>query len=121
MSPALLTKFMTSMKKELVIVLVVISTLFALPFIALISLSDIENDLGAIADSVLHPYEGPVSTKNTYTFGYCTFWAAKRREEIGKPIPNTWGDAHTWDDRSHDMGYVVDHIPQVGAIMESDR
>lgn len=121
MSPVLLTKFMTSMKKEAVIVLVVIGMLLALPFVALISLSDIENDLGAIADSVLHPYEGPASTTNTYTFGYCTFWAAKRREEIGKAIPNTWGDAHTWDERSRAMGYTVDHIPQVGAVMETDR
>jgi surface antigen len=106
----------SSFKKEGLIILGVIATLFMLPVIAFASVTDI----GALADSALHLYTGPASTTNTYDFGFCTFWAAKRREEIGKPIPNTWGDAHTWDDRASLMGYTVDHAPEVGAIMETD-
>ncbi len=121
MAPVLLTKMMTSMKKELIIILVVVTSLFALPLIAIVSMADIGGDIKALADSALHFYQGPVSTSNTYTFGYCTFWAAKRREGIGKPIPNNWGDAHTWDDRAKLAGYLVDHTPQEGAIMETDR
>lgn len=121
MNPALLTKMMTSLKKEVIIIMIVISTLFALPIVAIISIADIGDTLKAVADKTLHLYQGPASTKNTYIFGYCTFWAAKRREEIGKPIPNTWGDAHTWDDRARLDAYLVDHTPTVGAIMETDR
>lgn len=121
MNPALLTKMMTSLKKEVIIIMIVISTLFALPVVALVSIADIGDTLKAVADKALHLYQGPASTKNTYIFGYCTFWAAKRREEIGKPIPNTWGDAHTWDDRARLDAYLVDHTPTVGAIMETDR
>lgn len=107
----------SSFKKEGLIILGVIATLFMLPVIALASVTD----LGALADSALHLYTGPGSTTNTYDFGFCTFWAAKRREEIGKPIPNTWGDAHTWDERALRDGYLVDHTPSVGAIMETDE
>lgn len=121
MSPALLAKMMISMKKEVIIILAVIATLFILPLIAIVSMANIGGDIKALANSALHFYQGPASTKNTYTFGYCTFWAAKRREEVGKPIPNTWGDAHTWDDGARRDAYLVDHNPTVGAIMESDR
>jgi surface antigen len=106
----------SSFKKEGAIVLGVIGTLFMLPVIALVSLTDV----GALIDSSLKLYTGPASTKNTYFYGYCTFWSAKRREETGKPIPNTWGDANTWDARSRAMGYLVDHTPIVGAIMQTD-
>ncbi len=104
------------MKKEVLIVLGVLVLLLSLPLIAIASITD----LGALADKANKLYTGPGSNTNTYDFGYCTFWAAKRREEIGKPIPNTWGDAHTWDNRSKRDGYLVDRTPTVGAIMETD-
>jgi surface antigen len=116
MNPLLLTKAIISIKKEAVLVLVVITLLFALPIVALVSVTNV----GALNDPEVHLYDGPASTKNTYDYGYCTFWAAKRREEIGKAIPNTWGDAHTWDDRALRDGYLVDHTPSKGAVMESD-
>lgn len=87
-----------------------------LPVIALVSLTDV----GKLVDTSLKLYDGPVSTRNTYIYGYCTFWAAKRRIEINKPIPNVWGDAHSWDEGARAMGYLVDHIPIVGAIMQSN-
>ena len=117
MMPILLTKMMRSTKKELGIVLVTIVALCALPLVELSSLVDVS---ALSSNSEVHLYQGPVSTKNTYAFGFCTFWAAKRREDIGKPIPNTWGDAHTWDDRAAAMGYTVDHSPSVSAIMQTD-
>lgn len=112
-----LVKTIMPMKSEAMIVLGVIGLLFVLPFIAIISMG---TDLVALSKSEVKLYTGPASTTNTYAFGYCTFWAAKRREEVGKPIPNDWGDAHTWDDRSMAAGYIVDHIPIVNAIMETD-
>ena len=65
-------------------------------------------------------YTGNASVTNTYEYGYCTFWSAKRREETAKPIPNTWGDARTWDDGARRDGYVVDQTPTQGAIMQTD-
>lgn len=46
--------------------------------------------------------------------------SAQRRIEIGKPIPNNWGDAHTWDDGARKAGYAVDHTPAKYAIMQTD-
>lgn len=92
--------------------------LCALPLVELTSLVDVS--ALSLPNSPVRLYQGPVSTNNTYAFGFCTFWAAKRREDVGKPIPNTWGDAHTWDDRAATMGYIVDRTPGVGAIMETD-
>jgi len=104
------------MKTEIMVVFGVMAVLFLLPIIAIVSMTDI----GALADSKVKLYTGPASTLNTYIYGYCTFWAAMRREQVGLPIPNNWGDAHTWDDRSRDAGYLVNHTPAVNAIMESD-
>lgn len=107
----------SSFSKEAAIIFGVIGALFVLPVIALVSLTDVS---ALTTDPSLKLYTGTASTSNTYAYGYCTFWAAQRRAEIGKPIPNTWGDAHTWDDRASAMGYVVDHTPIVGSVMETD-
>lgn len=104
------------MKKEILIVLGVMAILFMLPIITIVSLTDV----GALADDKLKLYDGPASTNNTYIWGYCTFWTAQRRIEAGNPIPNNWGDANTWDDGALKAGYLVDHTPTVGAIMQTD-
>jgi surface antigen len=112
----LITKFLNSSKKELYIVAVVLIFLLAMPVFAFSSLTN----LPALAQGVVQLYTGPHPEGNLYEYGYCTFWAAKRRAEIGLPIPSTWGDAHTWDDGARRDKYLVDHIPAVGAIMEID-
>lgn len=113
---ALLRQTAFSMKKVLFIVLAVIVVLIALPVIALASVTD----LSALVDSSTQLYTGPTSKTNTYIFGYCTFWAAKRREEVGLSIPNTWGDAHTWDDYARLAHYTVNHTPAQYSIMQTD-
>lgn len=57
--------------------------------------------------------------KNTYAFGNCTYWAAGRRAQLGHAIPNTWGDAYYWAYHAQADGYVVDHHPTVGSIMQT--
>lgn len=104
------------MKKGVTIVLAVIGSLLILPVVAVASLTD----LGALASPGVKLYTGTASTNNTYIFGYCTFWAAQRRIEINKSIPNNWGDAHSWDTGAKAAGYLVDHNPEVGAIMQTD-
>jgi len=109
-------KSAVSMRKETGIILGVLIVLLILPVVAVTSLTNV----GALNEAGTSLYTGPASTTNTYDYGFCTFWAAKRREEVGKPIPNNWGDAHTWDDRSKIAGYAVDHTPSLYTIMESD-
>lgn len=111
-----LSKTMRSTNKEIAVVLSATAFIIFLPVIAVVSVTNV----GALSDSSNKLYTGTASTTNTYIYGYCTFWAAQRREEIGKPIPNNWGDAHTWDDSSRTAGYTVDHTPAPYAIMQTD-
>lgn len=117
MPPLLLAGAGKSLKKETGVVLVSLGVILFLPLVALSSITD----LGALASNPsLTLYTGNASKTNTYDFGYCTFWAAKRREEVGVPIPNTFGNANTWDDRAPLNGYTVDQTPAVHSIMQSD-
>lgn len=62
------------------------------------------------------------SSGNTYLAGHCTFFAYEIRKAMGQPIPNTWGDADTWDDRaSEDDNFEVSKTPSVGAVYQLDR
>lgn len=63
---------------------------------------------------------GPIFGGNGYAYGYCTWHAANRRAAVGRPIPNNWGNATTWDEGARAMGLRVDHVPEVGAILQTD-
>jgi surface antigen len=54
---------------------------------------------------------------NGYIKGYCTWYVANRRIEIGRPLPSNLGDAFTWDDRALAAGIRVDNSPAVGAAV----
>lgn len=56
-----------------------------------------------------------------YEIGNCTYWVFARRGMVGLPIPNSFGDANTWDDRAIEQGYAVDNTPTQYAIMQTDR
>lgn len=113
MMPMLLMKTTASIKMEVIIVCCVVGSLFFMPLIVVASAVD----LGSLITHSL--FDGPAIPDNTYTYGYCTYWAALRRMQIGKPIPNTWGNANTWGERATLDGYVVDHDPEVGTIMQT--
>jgi len=55
-----------------------------------------------------------------YAPGNCTLWAYAVRKEMGDPIPTTWGNANTWDDRARQENYKVDRKPEVGAVWQTD-
>lgn len=116
MNPLFLISGMQSLRKEAAVVVLTLVVIFALPVVALLSLTDVT----ALADPSVRLYDGPASTLNTYDYGFCTFWAAKRREEVGLAIPNNWGNANTWDDRALNAGYGIDHTPVQYAIMQTD-
>lgn len=52
------------------------------------------------------------SAGNTYTAGYCTWYAKSRRPDL----PNNLGNANTWTARAASQGLATGSVPQVGAI-----
>ena len=104
-----------SFKREIRIVMGTLGVLLALPVLAVVSVTDV----AALKDPAVTLYAGPVSIANTYDFGYCTFWAALRREQTGHSLPSNWGNANTWGVRARAAGYQVDHIPTTGAVMQT--
>lgn len=114
MIPILLfMKTATSMKKETWIVIGVILMLFLLPMFSVIALA------GTSAISTKGTlYNGPSDQADTYAYGNCTWWVFMLRQKINEPIPTTWGNAATWAHRAQLDGYIVDHTPSYGAIMQ---
>ena len=54
---------------------------------------------------------------NGYDYGFCSWYVANRRAQIGRPLPSNLGDAWTWDDRASAGGIRVDNVPAVGAAV----
>jgi surface antigen len=47
-----------------------------------------------------------------YDFGYCTYWVALRRIQVGKPLPNDLGNASSWTYLAHMFGLSTGTTPQ---------
>lgn len=114
-----------SIKKYVFVVLISMFVILSLPFMAVVSMgSNVLQFLSGTpsaqaAESQGFYMGGPVEG-NTYAWGNCTYWAYAMRLWAGYPIPTTWGNANTWDDRAKADGYIVDQIPQVGAVFQTD-
>lgn len=52
---------------------------------------------------------------NGYDRGFCTWYVANRRAEIGRPIPGGLGNASTWHIRAPAAGFTVNRTPAYGA------
>ena len=57
-----------------------------------------------------------ITPDTRYPWGPCTWWAATRRADIGKPIPG-WGNAATWAGSAASAGYTVDGSPSAGSVI----
>ncbi len=53
-----------------------------------------------------------LGVNNGYFCGWCTWWAAYRRAQIGHPVPSNLGDAYTWG-----LGLPQSHKPSAGAVL----
>lgn len=123
MNPVLFLAIAGFSKKQVYFVLATVTLIIAMPIIGVLSLgqsalSVLDFVFGSDGDSSLMLYQGPISTTITYDWGNCTYWAALLRQQAGDPIPNTWGNAATWAANALLQGYVVDHTPAPGAIMQ---
>ena len=106
-----------SFKKEIRAILISLGVLVSLPILALTSVTNV----AALRDPGVTLYTAPISPTSgyAYDFGFCTYWAALRREQVGHRIPANWGNANTWAINARLAGYAIDHTPQVGAIMQT--
>ncbi|MBI2590084.1 CHAP domain-containing protein [Candidatus Berkelbacteria bacterium] len=50
---------------------------------------------------------------NTYSYGYCTWWAKERRPDI----PNRWGNASAWLKSAQRSGFATGKTPQAGSVI----
>ncbi len=53
---------------------------------------------------------------NGYDYGWCTWYVANRRAEIGRPVPSNLGDARSWYYIAQRAGLSTGLSPQVGAV-----
>lgn len=113
-------------KQLLTVLLVCILTVIALPVMAVFTmggptLSWLASTPDAESAEIRGFYMGGVMEGNTYAWGNCTWWAYAMRLWAGSPIPNTWGNANTWDNYAEQQGYIVNKTPAIGAIFQNDN
>lgn len=59
----------------------------------------------------------PIYGGNGYDYGWCTWHAANRRQEIGQPIPTNFGNAISWLSAARATGLSVGSVPRDGAVL----
>lgn len=57
-----------------------------------------------------------VYTANGYDYGWCTWHAANRRSQSGRPIPSNLGNARSWKSLAQLAGLAVDGNPSAGDV-----
>ncbi len=58
---------------------------------------------------------------NGYTRGNCTWWAAFRRMQVGKPVPSNLGNAFTWNIKARQLNPPIPtgNVPQKYAVIQA--
>ena len=63
----------------------------------------------------------PVASINSYSVGQCTWWAATRRQQIGKPADPYMGHGYMWAASAERHGYPIGGTIQLGDVMSFER
>ncbi len=113
------------MKQYLIVAFATVGTVIALPVLAVFSMGSgvvgfLSSAPSAEAAASQGFYMGGPVPGDTYAWGNCTYWAYAMRRWANDPIPTTWGNANTWDSGAIADNYVVDHMPAVGAVFQTD-
>jgi surface antigen len=105
------------------ITFIILSSLVTILILPIITLASITN-LSALANVFngsnqnIYLYTGPLLSSDHYAYGNCTYWVYILRAQIHQPIPNNWGNAIDWATNAERAGYLVNHNPTPGAIMQ---
>jgi len=76
------------------------------------------NLFGNIAATGAHRFGScSLGINDAYDCGWCTWWAAFRRAQIGRPVPQNMGDAYTWKSYYIEHGLPWSNTPQAGAVI----
>lgn len=59
----------------------------------------------------------PIYGSNGYDYGYCTWYAAVKRAQAGRPVPSNLGNASSWKILAQRAGLGVGNTPQAGAVI----
>lgn len=113
-------------KKQAGLVLISMAVILLLPSAAVFSMGEeslqfLSAAPSAEAAETLGFYMGGPVPGDTYEWGNCTYWVYALRLWAGHPIGGFWGNANHWDESALKEGYVVNHIPAVGAIFQTDE
>lgn len=114
-----------NLKKQVALVFATMVIIVSLPFAAVFAMGEgVVSFLSGVpsleaAESQGFYTGGPVEG-DTYAWGNCTYCAFAMRLAAGYPIPTSWGNANTWDDRAIRDGYEVNHTPAAGAVFQTD-
>lgn len=102
------------MKKIILTIIIITAAVFGLIY------ADSKTDDGLIEELRIIFTPDPMEN-NTYDQGECTYYVFDKIKEDGMMIERTWSDAKYWADRAEDDGYVVNDIPEEGALMQTER
>jgi surface antigen len=127
MKPALYLALNSSTRKYVYIALVTMAVILALPVMAVFALgtdtlsflTNTSTPTSGSGATTVGLYQGAAVSGDSYAWGNCTYWVYYLRQQAADPIPTTWGNAATWSVNAIFQGYVVDHTPTVGAIMQT--